>query len=172
MSAEPTQQYCPLDHENRSNAYLRASQPLVRSRFQPDAIASATRQGPPALQRTPRAQPLKSRGEEHPAPVQRSCEDQKSAELHHHIGKPQPDCHALSLPIQRVVIKPLRSGQIRRIQNRLKDSAWLHCNNSRIAPPNDPSSATAATRGGDCNRSAMPPFAAAHGWAAFSWPGV
>src|SRR6266540_4186791 len=69
---------------------------------------------------------------------------------------------------QRVVIKPLRSGQIRRIQNRLKDSAWLHCNNSRIAPPNDPSSATAATRGGDCNRSAMPPFAAAHGWAAFS----
>jgi len=30
-------------------------------------------------------------------------------------------------------------------------------------PPNDPSSATAATRRVDWNSSAMPPFAAAHG---------
>jgi hypothetical protein len=29
--------------------------------------------------------------------------------------------------------------------------------------PNDPSSATPATRGDDCNRDAMPPFAEAHG---------
>src|SRR5438105_1575292 len=30
--------------------------------------------------------------------------------------------------------------------------------------PNDPSSATAATRRGDGNRDGPPPFAAAHGW--------
>jgi hypothetical protein len=31
--------------------------------------------------------------------------------------------------------------------------------------PKDPSSTTAATKQPDCNRDAMPPFAAAHGWA-------
>jgi hypothetical protein len=33
--------------------------------------------------------------------------------------------------------------------------------------PNDPSSATAATRRADCNRDDPPPFAAAHGYASF-----
>ncbi|MDB6024423.1 MAG: hypothetical protein JWM68_646 [Verrucomicrobiales bacterium] len=33
----------------------------------------------------------------------------------------------------------------------------------RAMMPNDPSSATAATRRADCNRDGPPPFAAAHG---------
>ena len=33
----------------------------------------------------------------------------------------------------------------------------------RSLPPNDPSSATAATRRADCNHDGPPPFAAAHG---------
>src|SRR5438093_1648282 len=33
----------------------------------------------------------------------------------------------------------------------------------RVMPPNDPNSATAATRRADCNRDGPPPFAAAHG---------
>jgi hypothetical protein len=33
----------------------------------------------------------------------------------------------------------------------------------RVKPPNDPSSATAATRRTDCNCDGPPPFAAAHG---------
>ena len=41
--------------------------------------------------------------------------------------------------------------------------AILYPKPKRSKQANDPSSATAATRRTDCNRSAMPPFAAAHG---------
>src|SRR2546426_1133141 len=38
------------------------------------------------------------------------------------------------------------------------------CAKDQPQSSNDPSSATAATRRGDWNSSAMPPFAVAHGW--------
>jgi len=44
-------------------------------------------------------------------------------------------------------------------QNRAK----LYDAKDRHMRPNDPSSATAATRRADCNRDDPPPFAAAHG---------
>jgi hypothetical protein len=40
---------------------------------------------------------------------------------------------------------------------------WKSAFHEWLTPSNDPSSATAATLRADCNQSATPPFAAAHG---------
>ena len=94
------QQHCLPGHENRSNARLHPNQPHVRWGLQPDAIAPSTHRGPPALQRKQCARPLQSRGKEHLDPVRHSCEGQRLAGLHRHIGKPQSPYYAPTLPIQ------------------------------------------------------------------------
>jgi hypothetical protein len=50
----------------------------------------------------------------------------------------------------------------RKRTERISDSVF-RCHIEKRYRPNDPSSATAATRHVDCNRDVMPPFAAAHG---------
>src|SRR5438046_2645607 len=76
----------------------------------------------------------------------------------------RPKCHS------RVSVEQTRPGLILensvvsiRTDHRpivLNDNFATH---KRVLPPNDPNSATAATRRADCNRGGPPPFAAAHG---------
>src|SRR5439155_83195 len=63
----------------------------------------------------------------------------------------------------QILFAPLRLGvlAIKNETQSRKDAKSQSIKPASVAPPNDPSSATAATRRVDCNRDGPPPFAAA-----------